>query len=135
MRLFPDNDVVPPNVWTADSDYVWPGAALPSRTAVVGCHGRPSLRDSHGSLAAIAFPFCQNDGTAPGPLQVTGEAIYNDDINDAPNTLHAALVLSSKPHARIKVDFAPVRAAARGPGVPFVSHLGASWGQVILPKD
>ncbi|CAM6083475.1 unnamed protein product [Calypogeia fissa] len=34
-------------------------------------------------------------------LQVTGEAEYTDDVPVPPNTLHAALVLSTKPHARI----------------------------------
>lgn len=33
--------------------------------------------------------------------QVTGEAEYADDIQLLPNGLHAALVLSRKPHARI----------------------------------
>ncbi|KAJ4876611.1 Xanthine dehydrogenase 1 [Raphanus sativus] len=36
-----------------------------------------------------------------GRLQVTGEAEYTDDTPVPPNTLHAALVLSKKPHARI----------------------------------
>ncbi|WVZ57391.1 hypothetical protein U9M48_007782 [Paspalum notatum var. saurae] len=34
-------------------------------------------------------------------LQVTGEAEYTDDTPTPPNTLHAALVLSKKAHARI----------------------------------
>lgn len=34
-------------------------------------------------------------------FQVTGEAEYTDDIPMPPNGLHAALVLSGKPHARI----------------------------------
>ncbi|MCO5599282.1 hypothetical protein L7F22_053383 [Adiantum nelumboides] len=34
-------------------------------------------------------------------LQVTGEAEYTDDIPMPPSGLHAALVLSTKPHARI----------------------------------
>lgn len=34
-------------------------------------------------------------------LQVTGEAEYTDDTPMAPNGLHAALVLSRKPHARL----------------------------------
>lgn len=32
---------------------------------------------------------------------MTGEAEYTDDVPVPPNTLHAALVLSTKPHARI----------------------------------
>ncbi|KAL8465182.1 hypothetical protein ACS0TY_034614 [Phlomoides rotata] len=34
-------------------------------------------------------------------LQVTGEAEYTDDVPMPPNSLHAALILSKKPHARI----------------------------------
>ncbi|KAL8055486.1 hypothetical protein ABFS82_04G058300 [Erythranthe guttata] len=34
-------------------------------------------------------------------LQVTGEAEYTDDVAMPPNGLHAALILSKKPHARI----------------------------------
>lgn len=34
-------------------------------------------------------------------MQVTGEAEYTDDTPVPPNTLHAALVLSKMPHARI----------------------------------
>jgi xanthine dehydrogenase/oxidase len=33
--------------------------------------------------------------------QVTGAAEYTDDTPTPPNTLHAALVLSKRPHARI----------------------------------
>jgi xanthine dehydrogenase molybdopterin-binding subunit B len=37
--------------------------------------------------------------------QVTGEATYVDDINHTPDVLVAALVLSTRPHARLlKVD-------------------------------
>jgi xanthine dehydrogenase/oxidase len=35
-------------------------------------------------------------------LQTTGEAKYIDDMPPLPGTLHAALVLSTQPHARIK---------------------------------
>lgn len=34
-------------------------------------------------------------------IQVTGEALYADDTPMPPNGLHAALLLSRKPHARI----------------------------------
>ena len=34
-------------------------------------------------------------------IQVTGEAEYTDDTPMPPNGLHAAFVLSKKPHARI----------------------------------
>jgi xanthine dehydrogenase large subunit len=48
-------------------------------------------------------------------LHVSGEARYTDDIPEPRGTLHAAIGVSSRPHARIKsIDLDPVRAA---PGV------------------
>jgi xanthine dehydrogenase large subunit len=48
-------------------------------------------------------------------LHVLGQATYTDDIPELQGTLHAALGLSSKAHARITaMDLAPVRSA---PGV------------------
>jgi len=48
-------------------------------------------------------------------LHVLGEAVYTDDIPEAQGTLHAALGLSTKAHARIlSLDLAPVKAM---PGV------------------
>ncbi|WIA42815.1 hypothetical protein OEZ86_008746 [Tetradesmus obliquus] len=48
-------------------------------------------------------------------LQVSGQAQYTDDVPLPPNTLHAAFVTSSKPHAKLlKVD---ATAALRLPGV------------------
>ena len=48
-------------------------------------------------------------------LHVTGEATYTDDIVELQGTLHAALGLSQKAHAKIRaIDLAKVRAA---PGV------------------
>ena len=48
-------------------------------------------------------------------VQVTGEALYCDDVAPQEGTLHAALVLSTKPHARIlSIDAA---AALAMPGV------------------
>ena len=45
-------------------------------------------------------------------LHVAGEAIYVDDIPEIAGTLHAALGLSEKAHARIRsLDLAPVRSA------------------------
>jgi len=34
-------------------------------------------------------------------VQVSGEAQYTDDVSLPPNTLHAAFVTSSSPHARL----------------------------------
>jgi xanthine dehydrogenase large subunit len=45
-------------------------------------------------------------------LHVLGQATYTDDIAEVAGTLHAALGLSGKPHARIKdIDLAKVRAS------------------------
>ncbi len=45
-------------------------------------------------------------------LHVLGEAAYTDDIREAYGTLHAALGLSQKAHARIvHMDLGPVRSA------------------------
>jgi xanthine dehydrogenase large subunit len=49
---------------------------------------------------------------------VSGEAIYIDDMPEPPGTLHAAVGMSAKPHARItRLDLSAVRAA---PGVAAV---------------
>ncbi|CAF1173308.1 unnamed protein product [Rotaria sordida] len=55
-------------------------------------------------------------------LHTTGEAIYVDDMSFLFNTLHAALVLSTKPNARIKhID---IDDASKVPGfVSFVNYL------------
>ena len=46
-------------------------------------------------------------------LHVLGQATYTDDIPEVRGTLHAALGLSSKAHAKIAaIDLAPVRASA-----------------------
>ena len=46
-------------------------------------------------------------------LHVLGQATYTDDIAEVQGTLHAALGLSSKAHAKIAaIDLAPVRASA-----------------------
>jgi xanthine dehydrogenase/oxidase len=45
---------------------------------------------------------------AAADMQVTGEAIYVDDMPLPPKTLHAAMIVSSKPHAKlISVDSTP----------------------------
>ncbi|MBQ5946551.1 xanthine dehydrogenase molybdopterin binding subunit [Massilia sp. ST3] len=45
-------------------------------------------------------------------LHVLGQATYTDDIRELAGTLHAALGLSARPHARIgTIDLAPVRAS------------------------
>ena len=48
---------------------------------------------------------------AAADMQVTGEAIYVDDMPLPPGTLHAALIMSAKPHAKLlSVDTAPALA-------------------------
>jgi xanthine dehydrogenase large subunit len=45
-------------------------------------------------------------------LHVLGQATYTDDVAEVRGTLHAALGLSAKPHAKIAaIDLAPVRAS------------------------
>ena len=45
-------------------------------------------------------------------LHVLGQATYTDDIRELAGTLHAALGLSARPHARVKaIDLEPVRAS------------------------
>src|SRR3954447_20012862 len=46
-------------------------------------------------------------------LHVLGQADYTDDIDEVRGTLHAALGLSSKAHARVlDIDLAPVKASS-----------------------
>ncbi|KAK3150156.1 hypothetical protein QOZ80_3AG0229370 [Eleusine coracana subsp. coracana] len=64
-------------------------------------------------------------------LQVTGEAEYTDDAPIPPNTLHAALVLSKKAHARIlSIDDSLAKTSPGFAGlflskdVPGANHIG-----------
>ena len=62
--------------------------------------------------------------------QVCGAAQYVDDIKLPPGALHAALVLSTRPHARIlRIDTA---AAVAMPGVHGVYTGGWAGGSVVL---
>ena len=55
-------------------------------------------------------------------LHVLGEATYTDDVPELRGTLHAALGLSQKAHAKIRsIDLDPVR---RSPGVVAAYHAG-----------
>jgi len=57
-------------------------------------------------------------------LHVLGQATYTDDIPELQGTLHAALGLSAKAHARITgMDFAPVRACPGVVGVYTVDDI------------
>ncbi|CAL4915113.1 unnamed protein product [Urochloa decumbens] len=64
-----------------------------SRPVTVGTQGYEIVRQG----TSVGQPMIHMSAT----LQVTGEAEYTDDTPTPPNTLHAALVLSKKAHARI----------------------------------
>lgn len=53
---------------------------------------------------------------------MTGEALYTDDVPLPPGTLHAALVMSSRPHAKLlSVDAAAALQAGALPSVAVCS--------------
>lgn len=65
-------------------------------------------------------------------LQVTGEAEYADDMPMPPNGLHAALVLSRKPHARIlSIDDSGANSSPGFAGIFF--HKDVPGGNAIGP--
>ncbi|XP_051208920.1 xanthine dehydrogenase [Lolium perenne] len=64
-----------------------------TRPVTIGTQGYELV----GQGTAVGQPMVH----ASAMLQVTGEAEYVDDTPTPPNTLHAALVLSKKAHARI----------------------------------
>ncbi|UGQ47236.1 xanthine dehydrogenase molybdopterin binding subunit [Massilia endophytica] len=71
--------------------------------------GTPELSAAAWTAVGVARPH------ESAELHVLGQAAYTDDIPEVQGTLHAALGLSSKAHAKIvSVDLAPVRAM---PGV------------------
>ncbi|WOK95472.1 xanthine dehydrogenase [Canna indica] len=70
-------------------------------------------------------------------LQVTGEAEYTDDMPNPPNTLHAALVLSKRAHAKILSIDATMAKSSPGfiglflhPDIPGSNKIGP-----ILPDE
>ena len=67
----------------------------------------PHMPDSDLSRAPVGEPIKHKSANA----QVTGEAVYTDDIRGPEGTLHAALVTSTRAHARILgVDTTPAEA-------------------------
>ncbi|TYI10384.1 hypothetical protein ES332_A09G138300v1 [Gossypium tomentosum] len=71
-------------------------------------------------------------------LQVTGEAEYADDSPMPPNGLHAALVLSKKPHARIlSIDDSGAKASPGFAGIFFAKDVPGSnkIGPVVLDEE
>ena len=69
--------------------------------------GVPGLKEA--AWKAVGVPLAHESAA----LHVLGQATYTDDIPEVQGTLHGALGLSSKPHARIvATDFSRVVAAA-----------------------
>ncbi|TYG53820.1 hypothetical protein ES288_D09G139600v1 [Gossypium darwinii] len=71
-------------------------------------------------------------------LQVTGQAEYADDSPMPPNGLHAALVLSKKPHARIlSIDDSGAKASPGFAGIFFAKDVPGSnkIGPVVLDEE
>lgn len=57
-------------------------------------------------------------------FQVSGEVEYTDDVPMPPNSLHAALVLSRKPHARIlSVDDSGAKSSPGFAGIYFAKDV------------
>ncbi|KAL1546681.1 xylitol dehydrogenase [Salvia divinorum] len=71
-------------------------------------------------------------------LQVTGEAEYTDDVPMPPNGLHAALILSKKPHARIlAIDDSVAKSCPGFAGIFFAKHVPGSnmIGPVVVDEE
>lgn len=71
-------------------------------------------------------------------LQVTGEAEYSDDTPMPPNCLHAALVLSTKPHARIlSINDSAARHSPGVAGIFFAKDVPGdnSTGPVVADEE
>lgn len=70
--------------------------------------------------------------------QVTGEAEYTDDVPTPPNGLHAALILSKKPHARIlAIDDSVAKSSTGFAGIFFAKHVpGINMvGPVVVDEE
>ncbi|XP_059665245.1 xanthine dehydrogenase 1-like isoform X2 [Cornus florida] len=71
-------------------------------------------------------------------LQVTGEAEYTDDTALTPNGLHAALILSRKPHARIlSIDESGAKSSPGFAGIYFAKDVPGDniIGPVIADEE
>ncbi|KAE8682949.1 Xanthine dehydrogenase 1 [Hibiscus syriacus] len=71
-------------------------------------------------------------------LQVTGEAKYNDDTPMPSNALHAALVLSKKPHARIlSINDSGAKSSHGFSGIFFGKDIPGSnkIGPIVLDEE
>ncbi|KAG9131528.1 hypothetical protein Leryth_022051 [Lithospermum erythrorhizon] len=100
---------------------------------------RPSLMGSqeyeimeHGS--SVGAPEVHLSAT----LQVTGEAEYTDDVQLPLNSLHAALVLSKKPHARIvTIDDSEAKSSPGFAGIFFAKDVPGNniTGPVVADEE
>ncbi|BDA44652.1 Xanthine dehydrogenase [Coccomyxa sp. Obi] len=79
------------------------GGWLPAghESAAVRFERPPSRGIQYFSKAGDADVVGQPERHMAADLQVTGEAQYTDDVPLPPNVLHAALVTSTRPHAKI----------------------------------
>ncbi|KAK4419558.1 Xanthine dehydrogenase 1 [Sesamum alatum] len=71
-------------------------------------------------------------------LQVTGEAEYTDDVPMPANSLHAALILSKKPHARIlEIDDVAAKSSPGFAGIFFAKDVPGTnkIGSVVADEE
>ncbi|KAK9665710.1 hypothetical protein RND81_14G130200 [Saponaria officinalis] len=86
------------------------------KSSVIGTQDYEIVK--HGT--AVGSPEIHQSAT----LQVTGEAEYADDLPVPPNCLHAALILSRKPHARIvSIDDSAAKSSPGFAGVFFAKDV------------
>ncbi len=101
-----------------------PGAAITSVTRAVPENEPPPL-PPNSELRVVGKPVPRLDGV----LKVTGRARYSADVQ-LPGMLHASVVTSKLPHARIKsID---MRAAQAHPGVRAVHVVKRVLGVAVL---
>ncbi|XVF19258.1 hypothetical protein REPUB_Repub11eG0094600 [Reevesia pubescens] len=97
-------------------------------------------------LVASQYYEIKKHGTSVGSpevhlssrLQVTGEAEYTDDTPMPPNALHAALILSKKPHARIlSIDDSGAKSSPGFSGIFFAKDVPGSnkIGPVVMDEE
>lgn len=79
---------------------------------------RPVPCDPDGTPSTLRAPIGESVMHKSAPQQVTGEALYTDDIPVPAGTLQAALVMSTRAHAKLlSID---ASAALEMPGVQFI---------------
>ncbi|KAJ3673000.1 hypothetical protein LUZ60_006374 [Juncus effusus] len=114
------------------------GLSGPELSAVEGLkRGRSSASQDYepvrvGTAVGLPVPHLSAN------LQVTGEAEYTDDTPALPNTLHAALILSKKPHAKIiSVDDSLARSSSGFAGLFLANDVPGSnvIGPIVLDEE